>query len=74
MNLFLLNLKYKQDFALLITEMFSGFRRHPTAIIPYFFEDSLLEDERVTVGLLKDSLAVNELTHKQLQDRYNSVN
>ena len=54
--------------------MFSGFRRHPTAIIPYFFEDSLLEDERVTVGLLKDSLAVNELTHKQLQDRYNSVN
>ena len=54
--------------------MFSEFRRHPTAIIPYFFDDNLLEDERVTAGLLKDSLTVNELTHKQLQDRYNFFN
>jgi len=44
----------------------NSYKQTPTALIPYFFDDSLVDDENVVCGLTKEYLAINDLTHEQL--------
>ncbi|XP_065662082.1 tyrosine-protein kinase Fer isoform X2 [Hydra vulgaris] len=59
------------------TDEYKGFlnsyNKLPMPDTSYLFDDRLVSDESVTSGLTKDTIAVNDLTHKQLVSKKNKI-
>ena len=49
-------------------------RNMPQPNIPFYFDETLVESDKATTGLVQDELALNDLTHEQLKYRFVVLN
>lgn len=64
----------KQSLDLIESEKeYNGFinanKKPPAPLLPHFFDTTLVKDRNATSGLTEDSLAINDLTHIQLENK-----